>query len=156
MATPQPIISTFTAARSTPTADTTALGIGGGQFVPARDITITGGEITAHGTHGAAIGGGRWCHGQNITVTDAKLKLTTGYSRYISDEAAVKWLRRLCVLGKGIRYRRRERYIGDLVRNPLPEDYKSIKIGSYHGKLVKLKVEAQAINRDDEFALESL
>ena len=63
-------------------------GIGGGQFVPARDITITGGEITAHGTHGAAIGGGRWCHGQNITVTDAKLKLTTGYSRYISDEAA--------------------------------------------------------------------
>ena len=35
-----------------------------------------------------AIGGGRWCHGQNITVTDAKLKLTTGYSRYISDEAA--------------------------------------------------------------------
>ena len=46
-----------------------------------------------------------------------------------------------------------KRYIGDLVRNPLPEDYKSIKIGSYHGKLVKLKVEAQAINRDDEFAL---
>ena len=26
-------------------------GIGGGQYVPARDITITGGEITAHGTH---------------------------------------------------------------------------------------------------------
>ena len=46
-----------------------------------------------------------------------------------------------------------KRYIGDLVRNPLPEDYKSIKIGSYHGKLVKLKVEAQAINRDDEFSL---
>ena len=127
-------------------------GIGGGQFVPARDITITGGEITAHGTHGAAIGGGRWCHGQNITVTDAKLKLTTGYSRYISDEAAAMgygdrvYLERVYDIDVG------KRYIGDLVRNPLPEDYKSIKIGSYHGKLVKLKVEAQAINRDDEFA----
>ena len=43
------------------------------------------------------------------------------------------------------------RYIGDFVRNPLPEDYKSIKIGSYNGKLIKLKVEAQAINRNDEF-----
>ena len=127
-------------------------GIGGGQFVPARDITITGGEITAHGTHGAAIGGGRWRHGQNITVTDAKLKLTTGYSRYISDEAAAMgygdcvYLERVYDIDVG------KRYIGDLVRNPLPEDYKSIKIGSYHGKLVKLKVEAQAINRDDEFA----
>ena len=45
----------------------------------------------------------------------------------------------------------KKRYIGDFVRNPLPEDYKSIKIGSYNGKLIKLKVEAQAINRDDEF-----
>ena len=43
------------------------------------------------------------------------------------------------------------RYIGDFVRNPLPEDYKSIKIGSYNGKLIKLKVEAQAINRNDDF-----
>lgn len=126
-------------------------GIGGGQFVPARDITITGGEITAHGTHGAAIGGGRWCHGQNITVTDAKLKLTTGYSRYISDEAAAMGYGDLVYSGKV--YSTVLRYIGDFVRNPLPEDYKSIKIGSYHGKLVKLKVEAQAINRDDEFAL---
>ena len=125
-------------------------GIGGGQFVPARDITITGGEITAHGTHGAAIGGGRWCHGQNITVTDAKLKLTTGYSRYISDEAAAMGYGDLVYSGKV--YSTVLRYIGDFVRNPLPEDYKSIKIGSYHGKLVKLKVEAQAINRDDEFA----
>ena len=60
-------------------------GIGGGQFVPARDITITGGEVNAHGAYGAAIGGGRWCHGQNITVTDAKLKLTTGYNQFGSD-----------------------------------------------------------------------
>ena len=128
-------------------------GIGGGQFVPARDITITGGEITAHGTHGAAIGGGRWCHGQNITVTDAKLKLTTGYSRYISDEAAAMGYGDRVYLEKVYDIDVGKRYIGDLVRNPLPEDYKSIKIGSYHGKLVKLKVEAQAINRDDEFAL---
>ena len=128
-------------------------GIGGGQYVPARDITITGGEITAHGTHGAAIGGGRWCHGQNITVTDAKLKLTTGYSRYISDEAAAMGYGDCVYLDKVYDIDVGKRYIGDLVRNPLPEDYKSIKIGSYHGKLVKLKVEAQAINRDDEFAL---
>ena len=128
-------------------------GIGGGQFVPARDITITGGEITAHGTHGAAIGGGRWCHGQNITVADAKLKLTTGYSRYISDEAAAMGYGDRVYLEKVYDIDVGKRYIGDLVRNPLPEDYKSIKIGSYHGKLVKLKVEAQAINRDDEFAL---
>ena len=128
-------------------------GIGGGQFVPARDITITGGEITAHGTQGAAIGGGRWCHGQNITVTDAKLKLTTGYSRYISDEAAAMGYGDCVYLEKVYDIDVGKRYIGDLVRNPLPEDYKSIKIGSYHGKLVKLKVEAQAINRDDEFAL---
>ena len=128
-------------------------GIGGGQFVPARDITITGGEITAHGTHGAAIGGGRWCHGQNITVTDAKLKLTTGYSRYISDEAAAMGYGDRVYLEKVYDIDVGKRYIGDLVRNPLPEDYKSIKIGSYHGKLVKLKVEAQAITRDDEFAL---
>lgn len=128
-------------------------GIGGGQYVPARDITITGGEITAHGTHGAAIGGGRWCHGQNITVTDAKLKLTTGYSRYISDEAAAMGYGDRVYLEKVYDIDVGKRYIGDLVRNPLPEDYKSIKIGSYHGKLVKLKVEAQAINRDDEFAL---
>ena len=126
-------------------------GIGGGQFVPARDITITGGEITAHGTHGAAIGGGRWCHGQNITVTDAKLKLTTGYSRYISDEAAAMGYGDRVYLEKVYDIDVGKRYIGDLVRNPLPEDYKSIKIGSYHGKLVKLKVEAQAINRNDEF-----
>ena len=128
-------------------------GIGGGQYVPARDITITGGEITAHGTHGAAIGGGRWCHGQNITVTDAKLKLTTGYSRYISDEAAAMGYGDRVYLEKVYDIDVGKRYIGDLVRNPLPEDYKSIKIGSYHGKLVKLKVEAQAINRNDEFAL---
>ena len=126
-------------------------GIGGGQYVPARDITITGGEITAHGTHGAAIGGGRWCHGQNITVTDAKLKLTTGYSRYISDEAAAMGYGDRVYLEKVYDIDVGKRYIGDLVRNPLPEDYKSIKIGSYHGKLVKLKVEAQAINRNDEF-----
>ena len=123
-------------------------GIGGGQFVPARDITITGGEVNAHGAYGAAIGGGRWCHGQNITVTDAKLKLTTGYNQFGSNAAAMGY-GDLVYSGKV--YSTVLRYIGDFVRNPLPEDYKSIKIGSYHGKLIKLKVEAQAINRNDEF-----
>lgn len=123
-------------------------GIGGGQYVPARDITITGGEVNAHGAYGAAIGGGRWCHGQNITVTDAKLTLTTGYNQYASNAAAMGY-GDLVYSGKV--YSTVLRYIGDFVRNPLPEDYKSIKIGSYHGKLIKLKVEAQAINRNDEF-----
>ena len=123
-------------------------GIGGGQFVPARDITITGGEVNAHGAYGAAIGGGRWCHGQNITVTDAKLKLTTGYNQFGSNAAAMGY-GDLVYSGKV--YSTVLRYIGDFVRNPLPEDYKSIKIGSYNGKLIKLKVEAQAINRNDDF-----
>ena len=123
-------------------------GIGGGQNVPARDITITGGEVNAHGAYGAAIGGGRWCHGQNITVTDAKLKLTTGYNQF-GSAAAVMGYGDLVYSNKV--YSTVLRYIGDFVRNPLPEDYKSIKIGSYNGKLIKLKVEAQAINHNDEF-----
>ena len=138
-------------------------GIGGGCWTSLQDmdgdtaaynINIYGGKINTHGGYnGAGIGGGRWCHGQNITVTDAKLKLTTGYSRYISDEAAAMGYGDCVYLEKVYDIDVGKRYIGDLVRNPLPEDYKSIKIGSYHGKLVKLKVEAQAINRDDEFAL---
>ena len=49
-------------------------------------------------------------------------------------------------------YNKQLKYIGDLVRNPsMEEDYKSIKVGSTKGKLVKLKVEARAINRNDEF-----
>ena len=123
-------------------------GIGGGQYVPARDITITGGEVNAHGAYGAAIGGGRWCHGQNITVTDAKLKLTTGYNQFGSNAAAMGYGD--LVYSSKV-YSTVLRYIGDFVRNPLPEDYKSIKIGSYNGKLIKLKVEAQAINRNDDF-----
>ena len=44
------------------------------------------------------------------------------------------------------------RYIGDFVRNPsMEEDYKSIKVGSTKGKLVKLKVETRALTRNDEF-----
>ena len=123
-------------------------GIGGGQYVPARDITITGGEVNAHGAYGAAIGGGRWCHGQNITVTDAKLTLTTGYNQFGSNAAAMGYGD--LVYSSKV-YSTVLRYMGDFVRNPLPEDYKSIKIGSYNGKLIKLKVEAQAINRNDEF-----
>ena len=54
-------------------------GIGGGQYVPARNITVTGGVVTATGHYGAAIGGGRWCHGMDITLTDATLNLSTNY-----------------------------------------------------------------------------
>jgi len=46
----------------------------------------------------------------------------------------------------------KKRYIGDFVRNPsMEEDYKSIKVGSTKGKLVKLKVETRALTRNDEF-----
>ena len=125
-------------------------GIGGGQYVPAHDINITGGEVNAHGAYGAGIGGGRWCHGQNITVTDAKLKLTTGYNQYASDAAAMGYgdlVYASKVYGIG-----KKRYIGDFVRNPsMEEDYKSIKVGSTKGKLVKLKVETRALTRNDEF-----
>ena len=122
--------------------------IGGGQYVPAHDINITGGEVNAHGAYGAAIGGGRWCHGQNITVTDAKLKLTTGYNQFGSDAAAMGYGD--LVYSSKV-YSTVLRYIGDFVRNPLPEDYKSIKIGSYNGKLIKLKVETRALTRNDDF-----
>ena len=116
-------------------------GIGGGQYVPAHDINITGGEVNAHGAYGAAIGGGRWCHGQNITVTDAKLKLTTGYNQFGSDAAAMGYGD--LVYSSKV-YSTVLRYIGDFVRNPsMEEDYKSIKVGSTKGKLVKLKVETR-------------
>ena len=124
-------------------------GIGGGQYVPAHDINITGGEVNAHGAYGAAIGGGRWCHGQNITVTDAKLKLTTGYNQYASSAAAMGYGD--LVYSSKV-YSTVLRYIGDFVRNPsMEEDYKSIKVGSTKGKLVKLKVETRALTRNDEF-----
>ena len=124
-------------------------GIGGGQYVPAHDINITGGEVNAHGAYGAAIGGGRWCHGQNITVTDAKLKLTTGYNQYASNAAAMGYGD--LVYSSKV-YSTVLRYIGDFVRNPsMEEDYKSIKVGSTKGKLVKLKVETRALTRNDEF-----
>ena len=154
-----------------------ASGIGGSFKGRGRDIYIYGGDISATGGEGGAgIGGGcwtseqdmdgdtaayniniyggkiyacgRWCHGQNITVTDAKLKLTTGYNQF-GSAAAVMGYGDLVYSNKV--YSTVLRYIGDFVRNPLPEDYKSIKIGSYNGKLIKLKVEAQAINRNDEF-----
>ena len=126
-----------------------APGIGGGQYVPAHDINITGGEVNAHGAYGAAIGGGRWCHGQNITVTDAKLKLTTGYNQFGSDAAAMGYGD--LVYSSKV-YSTVLRYIGDFVRNPsMEEDYKSIKVGSTKGKLVKLKVETRALTRNDEF-----
>ena len=114
-------------------------GIGGGQYVPARNITITGGHVSATGHYGAAIGGGRWCHGKNITITDATLNLSTNYRSNGSDAAAVGY--------------------GDIVYKPeeLVADSSiatndQIRIGSYKGKLVKLKLEARALSRDDEYS----
>ena len=136
-----------------------APGIGGGCWTEeqdmnsvnaARNINIYGGKIYACGGYnGAGIGGGRWCHGQNITVTDAKLKLTTGYNQFGSDAAAMGYGD--LVYSSKV-YSTVLRYIGDFVRNPsMEEDYKSIKVGSTKGKLVKLKVETRALTRNDEF-----
>ena len=114
-------------------------GIGGGQYVPARNITITGGHVSATGHYGAAIGGGRWCHGKNITITDATLNLSTNYRSNGSDAAAV---------GYGdIVYKPEE-----LVADPSIATNDQIRIGSYKGKLVKLKLEARAFSRDDEYS----
>ena len=114
-------------------------GIGGGQYVPARNITITGGHVSATGHYGAAIGGGRWCHGKNITITDATLNLSTNYRSNGSDAAAV---------GYGdIVYKPEE-----LVTDPSIATNDQIRIGSYKGKLVKLKLEARALSRDDEYS----
>ena len=123
-------------------------GRGSDIYIYDGEISATGGEVNAHGAYGAAIGGGRWCHGQNITVTDAKLKLTTGYNQFGSDAAAMGYGD--LVYSSKV-YSTVLRYIGDFVRNPLPEDYKSIKIGSYNGKLIKLKVETRALTRNDDF-----
>jgi uncharacterized repeat protein (TIGR02543 family) len=114
-------------------------GIGGGQYVPARDITVTGGFVTATGHYGAAIGGGRWCRGMDITLTDATLNLSTNYRSNGSDAAAV---------GYGdIVYKPEQ-----LVADPSIATNDQIRIGSYKGKLVQLKLEARALSRDDEYS----
>lgn len=116
-----------------------AAGIGGGQYVPARNITVTGGVVTATGHYGAAIGGGRWCHGMDITLTDATLNLSTNYRSNGSDAAAV---------GYGdIVYKPEQ-----LVADPSIATNDRIKVGSYKGKLVQLKLEARALSRDDEYS----
>ena len=114
-------------------------GIGGGQYVPARNITVTGGVVTATGHYGAAIGGGRWCRGMDITLTDATLNLSTNYRSNGSDAAAV---------GYGdIVYKPEQ-----LVADPSIATNDQIRIGSYKGKLVQLKLEARALSRDDEYS----
>ena len=115
-------------------------GIGGGQYVPARDITITGGHVSAEGHYGAAIGGGRWCHGKNITITDATLNLSSLY-RFTNSSASA--------IGFGDLVYDTE----ELVTDPSIATNDQIRIGSYKGKLVQLKLEARALSRDDEYSL---
>ena len=110
-------------------------GIGGGQYVPARNITITGGHVSATGHYGAAIGGGRWCHGKNITITDATLNLSTNYRSNGSDAAAV---------GYGdIVYKPDE-----LVADPSIATNDRIKVGSKDGKIVMLTANGYALRTD--------
>ena len=110
-------------------------GIGGGQYVPARNITVTGGFVTATGHYGAAIGGGRWCHGMDITLTDATLNLSTNYRSNGSNAAAV---------GYGdIVYKPDE-----LVADPSIATNDRIKVGSKDGKIVMLTANGYALRTD--------
>ena len=110
-------------------------GIGGGQYVPARNITVTGGVVTATGHYGAAIGGGRWCHGMDITLTDATLNLSTNYRSNGSDAAAV---------GYGdIVYKPEQ-----LVADPSIATNDRIKVGSKDGKIVMLTANGHALRTD--------
>ena len=110
-------------------------GIGGGQYVPARDITVTGGFVTATGHYGAAIGGGRWCHGMDITLTDATLNLSTNYRSNGSNAAAV---------GYGdIVYKPEQ-----LVADPSIATNDRIKVGSKNGKIVMLTANGHALRTD--------
>ena len=110
-------------------------GIGGGQYVPARDITVTGGFVTATGHYGAAIGGGRWCRGMDITLTDATLNLSTNYRSNGSNAAAV---------GYGdIVYKPEQ-----LVADPSIATNDRIKVGSKNGKIVMLTANGHALRTD--------
>ena len=110
-------------------------GIGGGQYVPARNITVTGGVVTATGHYGAAIGGGRWCRGMDITLTDATLNLSTNYHSNGSDAAAV---------GYGdIVYKPEQ-----LVADPSIATNDRIKVGSKDGKIVMLTANGHALRTD--------
>ena len=110
-------------------------GIGGGQYVPARNIMVSGGVVTATGHYGAAIGGGRWCHGMDITLTDATLNLSTNYRSNGSDAAAV---------GYGdIVYKPEQ-----LVADPSIATNDRIKVGSKNGKIVMLTAHAHALGAD--------
>ena len=110
-------------------------GIGGGQYVPARNITVTGGVVTATGHYGAAIGGGRWCHGMDITLTDATLNLSTNYRSNGSDAAAA---------GYGdIVYKPEQ-----LVADPSIATNDRIKVGSKDGKIVMLTANGHALRTD--------
>ena len=110
-------------------------GIGGGQYVPARNITVTGGVVTATGHYGAAIGGGRWCRGMDITLTDATLNLSTNYRSNGSDAAAV---------GYGdIVYKPEQ-----LVADPSIATNDRIKVGSKDGKIVMLTANGYALRTD--------
>ncbi|RGQ40211.1 hypothetical protein DWY99_08440 [[Clostridium] leptum] len=96
--------------------------------------------MSATGHYGAAIGGGRWCHGKNITITDATLNLSSLYHFTNSSASAV---------GFGDLVYDTEK----LVTDPSIATNDQIRIGSYKGKLVQLKLEARALSRDDEYSL---
>ena len=117
-----------------------AAGIGGGFRGRGSHIYIYGGNIDAQGGDtGAGIGGGRWCHGKNITITDATLNLSSLYHFTNSNASAIAF--------GDLVYDTEE-----LVTDPSIATNDQIRIGSYKGKLVQLKLEARALSRDDEYS----
>ena len=122
----------------------TGAGIGGGSWTTkqdmdginaASDIVISGGRVSARGQYNCAgIGGGQYVPARNITITGGHVSATGHYGA-----AAV---------GYGdIVYKPEE-----LVADPSIATNDQIRIGSYKGKLVKLKLEARALSRDDEYS----
>ena len=106
---------------------------------PAHDITITGGHVSATGT--------LRCGDRRRPLVPRKehhhhrrhLNLSTNYRSNGSDAAAV---------GYGdIVYKPEQ-----LVADPSIATNDQIRIGSYKGKLVQLKLEARALSRDDEYS----
>ena len=112
-----------------------AAGIGGGRYVPAHDITITGGYITASGHYGAGIGGGRWSKGRDITMTDANLTLLTYYRTTGSMAADV---------GYGDLVYNPEK----LVENPSDATNNRIRVGSKEGKIAWIGANGYALRAD--------
>ena len=110
-------------------------------FRDAAAISISMAAISTRkaGGSGAGIGGGQYVPARDITITDATLNLSSLYHFTNSSTSAI---------GFGDLVYNTE----ELVTDPSIATNDQIRIGSYKGKLVKLKLEACALSRDDEYS----